>query len=446
MAGGKFDKLAGKTRPGTYINFESTRRDTVGISERGIVLLPLIGHTYGPEKEFVTLTNAAPDAEIEKLGYSIYDDNGCMLLIREAFKRAAKVIFYIPKVGAKASGTGGGLTATAAYGGIRGNDLRYSVVANPVEGFDVTVYLDGRLVSAYEAIKTAEELVAKKCPYITFAKDSEISAVAGVNLTGGANGETTNSDLSKFLDDMEAVKFNTLAFPVTESTMQVACKTKIKYLRESVGKGVKAAIPDFKADYEGIVCVTNSVVVDGKELTNAQACAWVAAADASASNTQSNTYTTYDGATAIVGAKTHEQAVTALKNGELFFSYSEEGKVIVEQDINSLTTFNAPKDKTYGKNRVLRVFDTFAESVQLNFPPNKYDNDPTGWDIMEGIGKTILRQFGPKPDGVGAIKNVDFDNDFKVDRGKSSGDETYFNIGLEAVDSSEKLYFTIATR
>ena len=34
MAGGKYDKLAGKTRPGTYINFESDRNDTVGNSER----------------------------------------------------------------------------------------------------------------------------------------------------------------------------------------------------------------------------------------------------------------------------------------------------------------------------------------------------------------------------------------------------------------------------
>ena len=46
MAGGKYDKLAGKTRPGTYINFESDRNDTVGNSERGIVLLPLL-HGWG---------------------------------------------------------------------------------------------------------------------------------------------------------------------------------------------------------------------------------------------------------------------------------------------------------------------------------------------------------------------------------------------------------------
>ena len=50
MAGGKYDKLAGKTRPGTYINFESDRNDTVGNSERGIVLLPLIGYDFGPPR------------------------------------------------------------------------------------------------------------------------------------------------------------------------------------------------------------------------------------------------------------------------------------------------------------------------------------------------------------------------------------------------------------
>lgn len=444
MAGGKFDKLAGKVRPGTYINFESTRKDTVGISERGIALIPLIGHTYGPEKEFITITNTAPDGAFTKLGFSIYDDNAKMLLIREAFKLAAKVIVYIPKVGARAAGAGGGLTATAAYGGSRGNALSYTVTANPVSGFDISVHLDGNLVIGYEAVATSAELIAKNCDYITFTVDGEspLSAVAGVKLTGGEDAVASNSDITAFLDAMEGVKFNTLAFPVTESTLQAACKTKIKYLRENVGKGVKAVMPGYVSDYEGIINVTNSVVVDGKALTHAEACAWVAGADAAAKNTQSNTYLAYEGATAIVDAKTHEQSVAAIQSGEFFFSYSEAGVVVVEYDINSLTTFKGGKDKTYSKNRVLRVFDTFAESVQLNFPPNKYDNSPVGWEIMEGIGRTILKQFYE----AGAIKNVDYDADFTVDRGKSTGDETYFNIGLEPVDSAEKLYFTIATR
>ena len=273
---------------------------------------------------------------------------------------------------------------------------------------------------------------------------------AGTNLTGGTDVSSTNLDVTSFLDKIEAVKFNTLCFPVGKGegdTLHTAAKAKIKYMRENMGKGVQVVMPDATTpDYEGVINVTNAVVVDGKSLTNAQACAWVAGVTAAASCTKSNTYTVYEGATDIVGAKSNEEAIAAINAGELFFSFSEEGKVVVEYDINSLTTFNKPKDKTYRKNRVIRVFDAFAEAVQLNFPPNKYDNGPTGWEVMKRasaddhpIPRTFWRTWG-------AIKNVDYDNDFLIDASLSSGDETYFNVGLEAVDAAEKLYFTIKTR
>ena len=442
MAGGKFDKLAGKVRPGTYINFESTKVGTVGVGERGIVVIPFVGHSYGPAKEFITITNAAPDAQRAKLGYSVYDDNANMLLVREAMKNAATVIIYITASGTKATGNGGGLTAEAVYGGVRGNSLAFAVVANPVGGFDVTVTLDGATVSTYEGVKTAAEVAAMNDPYIKFSGDGALSAVAGVTLTGATATESANADVTDFLDAVEGVKFNAIAFPVEDDTLAAAFKSKIKYLRENVGKGVVGVIADSDSDYEGIINVTNSVEVDGVKLTNAQATAWVAGASAGASYVESNTYKIYDGATGIVGVKTHEQAVAAIKNGEFFFSLSEEGKVVAEYDINSLITVPVGKDDSYKKNRVIRVFDTFAESVQLNFPPNKYPNSPTGWDIMEGVGRAILKEF----EEAGAIKNVDYEADFAVDRGASVGDKTYFNVGLEAVDSAEKLFFTVATR
>ena len=42
--------------------------------------------------------------------------------------------------------------------------------------------------------------------------------------------------------------------------------------------------------------------------------------------------------------------------------------------------------------------------------------------------------------------SVDFDKDFLVDRELSHGDETYFNVGIQPVDSAEKFYFTVTTR
>ena len=442
MAGGIFDKAVGKIRPGNYINFESASQPVLATAGRGTVLIPLICHSYGPNMEFLTISNQSVDEHISKLGFSVYDDNPSMLLIREAFKNAQTVVVCIMNNGTKATGSGGGLTAEAKYGGERGNALSYSVTANPSSGFDVSVFLDDIIIEKFERVTGADML--KESEYITFAasEGAELSAVAGIKLEGATAGSVANSDITAFLDNMESINFNTLALPVEDESLHAACTTKIKYLRENVGRRVKAVLPDYKADYEGIINVTNSVVVDGVELTNAQTTAWVAGADAGAGNTESNTHKIYVGAEKIVNPKTHEQAVTAIQNGEFFFTYSESGDVVVEYDINSLTTFTDKKDNSYRKNRVLRVLDTFAESIELNFPPNKYSNNETGWDIMDGMGKTILKQFYD----AGAIQNVDYTSDFAVDRSQSKGDSTYFNVSIQPVDSAEKLYFTIKTR
>lgn len=445
MAGGRFDKAVGKVRPGTYINFVSTKSETLGSTARGTVVIPLIGHKYGPAGEFITLTSAAPDVARAKLGFSIYDTDPNMLMIREAFKNAATVIVYIPKEGTKASGSGGGLTGTAKYGGTRGNKLAYAVVANPVSGFDITVTLDGETVSEYTGVADIAAAIAISDDYLTFTKTTDeavLAAVAGVSLTGGVDGSAANTDITTFLDGIESVNFNVLAFPSTTAELCAAAKSKIKYLRETVGKPVIGVVASYDADYEGIINVTNSVKVDGVELTTAQATAWVAGAAAGATYTESLTNRIYEGATAVVGRKTHEQSVAAVNNGEFFFVYSEQGAVVAEYDINSLVTIPEGKDASYRKNRVIRVFDTFAENIHVNFPPNKYPNSAEGWEIMEGVGRSIIKSFAD----AGAIDDVDLDNDFVVDRENSSGDQTFFNVGIKPLDSAEKLYFSVSTR
>lgn len=338
------------------------------------------------------------------------------------------------------------LTAVAKHGGSRGNMLTVTVDANPLGGYDVLIHLDGSKVTEYEGLHTVEELIALDNPYITFGGAGDLGEAAGTTLTGGTDEAATNMDITDFIDAWESVKFNTVCFPFDgeeAKNVKQAALTKVKYMRDSMGKGVQVVMPNAPGmDYEGVINVTNSVSLDGDVLSVEEACAWVAGATAGASNTESLTYIRYAGATEVVGPKSNEEAIAAINAGEFFFSVNENDEVVVEYDINSLTTFADKKDRTYRKNRVIRVYDTFQEAVQLNFPPNKYDNDSRGWDIMEGIGKTILRQF----DDSGAITNVSYDEDFLVDREASVDDETYFNVGLQAVDSAEKLYFTVKTR
>ena len=464
MAGGRFDKLVGKVRPGTYINFESGREtDILSAGTRGTVIVPLPKAAYGPAKQFIRLTNASPDAEAATLGYSIYDSdpNRQMLLIREAFKRATTVYVYILTEGKKAQAeitmsvpaeseeagaTTNTLTAAAKHGGSRGNAFTVTLDANPLGGYDVLIHLDGGKVTEYEGLNTVEELIAQGNPYITFSGAGKLGEAAGTNLTGGEDEEATNTDITDFIDAWEKVKFHTVCFPFNGEEAQnvkQAALTKIRYMRDSMGKGVQVVMPDAGGmDYEGVINVTNSVSLDGDNLSHAEVCAWVAGATAGATNTESLTYKQYAGATAVVDPKSNEEAIAAINAGEFFFSVNEDREIVVEYDINSLTTFADKKDKSYRKNRVIRVYDTFQEAVQLNFPPNKFNNNARGWDIMEGIGKTILRQF----EDAEAITNVSYDEDFLVERESSVDDETYFNVGLQAVDSAEKLYFTITTR
>lgn len=446
MAGGTFDKTVGKVRPGTYVNFKSIAQESIKGAARGTAIIPLANTDYGPSGEMISLTGDAPDAARAKLGYSVYDNDtaGNMLLIREAFKNASTVIVCICTDGkAAASGTGGGLNATAKYKGERGNKLSYAVVTNPIGGFDVEVYLDNSKVEVYEGIKNVDEI--KGSEYITFTADEtgELSAIAGVTLAGGTNGETSNADITTFLEAADNVKFNTMAFPFEENTLLAAAKTKIRYMRENEGKKVQVVVPKMtSADYEGVINVTNSYSIGDEKLTERQATAFVAGMTAGATYTESNTYRAVEGATAVVGIKSHEQAVAAINAGEFFFSVSEAGAVVVEYDINSLITFADGKGEEYRKNRVIRVLDAFNDSLMLNFPPNKYDNNNTGWDIMEGVGKSILKLYYE----AGAIDDVDYNSDFLVDREMSTGDRTYFNVGIKPVDSAEKLFFSVTTR
>ena len=431
MAGGTFEVNVSKKRPGDYINFKSKRQQSPNGSTRGTALIPLIGLGWGPDKGILKLTSASPDVEVAKLGHSIYDTNDFMLLIREAFKNAVTVIVYIINNGDKATKTAGGMTITAEAG---------------ASTFAVRVYLGADKVEEYTGLTTIADLIAVNSgKYVVFSATStsaNLTAFASTNLESGTDGAVQNTDITAFLDASEKIKWNTMAFPKDESSQKTAVITKIKYLREQCGKTVQAVLPDAESDYEGIINVTNSYAVDGQELTKAQACAWVAGATAGADKTTSNTNVAVEGATDVVGLKTNEEAIEAISKGEFFFSMSEEDEVIVEYDINSLHKFTTERTSDYSKNRVIRVYDSFADDLKLTFPPNKFDNDPDGWLVMEGLGRALLQSYAKQ----GAITNVDAENDFYVDQSKSIGDETFFNVGLQAVDSAEKLYFSVSTR
>ena len=79
----------------------------------------------------------------------------------------------------------------------------------------------------------------------------------------------------------------------------------------------------------------------------------------------------------------------------------------------------------------------------MTFIPGRFDNDS---DRMVCDGGALARAMLQAYQNDGAITNVDLESDFLVDQGKSTGDSVYINVGLQAVDSAEKYYFTVVAR
>lgn len=444
MAGGTFKLSSPKVRPGAYVVTKNGKQPTASNAPSGIAIIPLIGYDWGPRGEMIHLTNESPDAAKVKFGRSIYDDNECMVMLQLMFLNATEVYTYIAGDGEKAKGTitlkSGTGNVTAKYPGTLGNKLKVVSVANPEGGFDVSVVLDG---SEVELIEGATKVTDLKSDYVDFAGEGELAAFASASLTGGTNEDSkVNASVATFLDMAEKIKFNYMALPTSEASLITAAVTKIKYIRNSIGWKCGLVVANSAADYENIYNLTNAIEYAGEELTIPQSTAWLAGAAAAAGYTTSLTYTTVTGATGVVGTKTNEESIQAIKKGETFFTISESGDVILEYDVNSKVTFTQDDPTDILKGRPCRVYDSFANDLLLTFVPGRFNNDPTGWTVMEGLGRAILKAY----QNDGAIQNVDEENDFLVDRGASTGDSVYISCGIQPVDSAEKYYFTVIAR
>lgn len=451
-AGGIFTPGKEKIRPGNYINFQSTNKNLNVSKKPGIVVIPLFNHPYGASDGFFEITSGNIDYISEKLGFNIYSDNSNILLIREALKVCETVKAYIvTSGGTKATATIGNLKATAKYPGTRGNDIRISITANISSGYDIAVYLDNEKKYEYTEIETVNDAVKINCPYVDFSaagEETELADNAGVNLSEGTDGTSTNEEYTAFLDALDHTAFKTVCLPVESSVedfsdMATAFVSKISYLRNNVGKTVVGVIAKHAANSTAIINVTNAPVVESVNLSPAQATAWVAALYASSTELDNNTSKVYSGATGFTkdNLLSHEQIEQAITNGEFVFSLSESGEVIVEYDINSLVTPDENQDESYKKNRVIRTFDAVANKLKESFPVGKFSSTESDFDVMNGVGAAVLSYFEEE----GALTNVS-DGDFEIDRVNSNGDTAYFNVAIQAVDSIVKSYFTIATR
>lgn len=437
MAGGNW-LTQNKVRPGVYVNVATTDSSIGKMGERGVAALAL-SLPWGEAGTIVKVT--AQDNFSKLLGYDL--TASVLLPVREVLKRAGTLLLYRLNEGAKATITGNGLRVTARYGGERGNDLSVVIEKNidNATRFDVTTLLAGAEVDK-QTVGSAAELKAND--YVVFAENSPatLTMTAGMPLTGGADGAVTNANYSDFLAKLEVQDFQTVALLSDDSSLKALYTSFVKRLRETEGKKVQAVLANYAAaDYEGIISVANGVILsDGTVINKTQASAWVAGATAAAAVNESLTYQAYDDAVDADVRLSHSETVETLSGGELLFTYND-GRAVVEQDINTFTEFSPTKGKPFAKNRVLRVLDAISGDLKRIFEnyfigkvPNNADGRALFWSQCVNYMNDLQ--------GIGAIEGFDAQKDITVTPGDDT-DSVLLEVAVKPVDSVEKVYMKV---
>ena len=423
-----------RLRAGMQIQFVAGRRGQLAVGARGIVALP-VALDFGPEKETVRVTAETDFAQ----AFGMERDAPGLLLVREALKKARAVLVYRLNGGARAVAVLGNLTATARFGGSRGDRVAVQVVpdADLESQFVVTTLIDGAVADIQRAGK-AQELGDNR--YVVFSGTGDLSECAG-NLEGGDDGSVLISDYADFFAAMENEAFQVMALPVEDSDVLEAGAAFVIRLREEEGCGCQLAAPRLDADHEGVISVQNGVrLEDGTELTAAQACAYVAGMTAGARLEQSNTGRVYEGAVEVNEAYTASELEQLLRQGRFVF-VKKAGMVIAEQDINCLVNITPDKSRAFCRNRVVRVMDEIAAFVREVFTAHylgQVDNNEDGRSLF--AAELAARLCGLQEQG--AIAAFSPHRDILVRQGDTP-ERIVAELCIAPVDSMEKLFMTV---
>ncbi|MDX2366747.1 phage tail sheath family protein [Bacillus altitudinis] len=448
MNGGTFTPGTEKKRPGIYFNFKTTAQQRITLGDRGTVALP-ITMSWGEPKTFISISGI--EDLNKKVGLNI--DDKSLLLFREAKKKAQTVLLYRLNEGEPAKAQiSENFNVLANYDGQKGNEVTIQVTENVLDSKkrDVVTYVGTDIVDK-QIVTDVKELKQNK--YVSFSGEGEVTITAGVTLSGGKNGVPSVADYTAFLEAAETEYFDVIALPNnTSEQLKATFVAFIKRLRDDQGRKVQGVVANYAADHEGIINVTSGVVLeDGTEITPAKATAWVAGASAGANFNQSLTFVEYEGAVDTLERLDNDQVEYRLSQGEFLFTFDARDRTVsVEKDINSLTTYTTEKNKTFAKNKIIRVLDAINNDLTRELKDliklrKANGNDIPASDDGLQLVKTLITQYLTQLQDGSGITGFDSETDITIALNEDR-DGFLIDLAVQPVDAAEKFYFNVEVK
>ena len=486
MAGGTW-RIQNKVRPGVYINVKGDGKPVLTTSLGRLLMFQNKPLGWG-KKGIIELTATSDFTALT--GHNNTDE--VLAPVHEALKNAETVLLLNDfDGGTKSTSTKAGVyTINAKYEGEQGNNISVSFAPSPLgdgaKTQDITVttlfgtkQVDQAKITLPLANKeaiTAAELTDEKqlevhndyvditfgtnpadvtkelngkgeYPLYTAIFNGLTQNAANVSLAGGSNG--TNKvvdDMNDYLEN-EFYAVATTAGWDESSNIHKLLVEEIKLLRENVGIKVRGVVPNATGvvyNYEGVSTVLNGYVLnDGTVITPNIAAARFAGMSASATPDQALTYTQLDDAAEAKPKLNNDKTIEALNAGQIVFTTRAGSRVVIEQDINSLTKFTSTKPKDFSKNRIIRTLDEICTNTTQTFETSflgKVSNNEFGRDLFKANRVSYLA-------GLETQNMIrDFDpSDLSLAQGNDK-DAVLMDLYVTPVDSMEKLYVNLVVR
>ena len=485
MAGGTW-RMQNKVRPGVYINVRSDGKSALTTPLGRLLMFQ--NKPLGWGKNGIIELKATSDFTA-LTGHKNTDE--VLAPVHEALKSAETVLLLNDfDGGAKSTSTKEGVyTINAKYEGEQGNNISVSFVPSPladgantqdvtvttifgtkqVDQVKITLLLpNADAIAAAELTKEDQLEVHNDYVDITFGTPADVTkelngkgeyplytaifngltqSATSVTLTGGTNG-TNNvvDDMHDYLEN-EYYAVATTAGWEESSNIHKLLAEETKLLRENVGIKVRAVIPNttnVAYNYEGVSTVLNGYVLnDGTVISPNIATARFAGMSASATPDQALTYTQLDDAVEASPKLNNDKTIEALNAGQIVFTTRAGNRVVIEQDINSLTKFTSEKSKDFSKNRIIRALDEICTNTTQTFETSflgKVSNNEFGRDLFKANRVSYLSGL----ESQNVIRDFD-PNDLSLAQGNDK-DAVLMDLYVTPVDAMEKLYVNLVVR
>lgn len=432
MLGGGTFTAQNKILPGSYINFVSLNKANAGLSDRGIVTMPLI-LDWGESDKVIEVTNSDFQKNALKLfGYDYSHDK--MKGLRDLFLNARILYaFRLNGDGAKASNT----FATAKYAGTRGNDIKTIIQKNVDDEtkFDVKTVLDTIIVDE-QTVSKASELVDND--YVSYKTNATLAVTAGTAMTGGTNSEVNGTAYQKYLDKIESFTFNIMGVVTTDNTIKNLIVAFTKRMRDEVGAKFQAVLHDIAADYEGVINVINDVKTDDN-FDKSSIIYFITGIEANCAINKTCLNKIYTGEFEVNTDYTQSQLEDAIQAGKLVL-HNVNNEVRILEDVNSLVTTSETKGDIFKNNQTIRVADQIANDIAVLFNTKYLGNVPNNESGRISLWTDIVKHHTQLQD-IGAIEDFT-DENITVEAGNTKT-SVVINDVITVINAMSQLYMTV---